>query len=368
MSASLAVCALFVSAQTQEEVTETVFAPHWYGLVQIGGQETLGEASFGKLFSFNAQLGAGYQFNPVLGARFTLNGWTSKGALDFEGKHYWKYNYISPMVDVTVDLVNLIAGYSPERKWTVGALAGIGANIAFKNDQANDVNNSLKQYVGGENALGNIWDGTKTRLTGRLGVNFDYAVTEQLKLGVELQANVLNDNYNSKIAHNADWYFNGLVGVKYAFGPTTAKRTRYIDVAPCEPQIIEKVVEKIIEKEVPVPVVEEKAPEQFRRDIFFTISNTRIDNSQMAKIDEIVSYINNHPNCKVEITGYADKGTGSQRLNLRLSMQRAQAVANALAKKGIPQARVVVKSMGEEMYQPYADPVLNRVAICIAED
>jgi len=368
MSASLAVCALFASAQGQQEVTETVFMPYWYGQAQIGGQETLGEASFGKLLSLNAQLGVGYQFNPVLGARLTLNSWTSKGALDFEGKHYWKYRYISPMVNVTADLTNLIGGFCPERKWSVGVFAGIGANVAYKNDEAVDVNNSLKQYVGGENALGNIWDGTKVRLTGNFGLTFDYAVTERVKLGVELQANVLNDNYNSKIAHNADWYFNGLVGVKYAFGPTTTKRTRMVEVPPCEPQIIEKVVEKIVEKEVPVPVVEEKAPEQFRRDIFFTISNTRVDKSQMAKVDEVVSYMNAHPGSKVEITGYADKGTGSQRLNLRLSMQRAQAVADALVKKGVPKELLVVKSMGDEMYQPYADPVLNRVAICIAED
>lgn len=88
----------------------------------------------------------------------------------------------------------------------------------------------------------------------------------------------------------------------------------------------------------------------------------------MSKVDEVVAYLNAHPNAKVEITGYADKGTGSKRLNLRLSQQRAQAVANAIVKKGIPNSRLVVKSMGEEMFQPYADPVLNRVAICIAED
>ena len=65
--------------------------------------------------------------------------------------------------------------------------------------------------------LGNIRDGTKTRLTGRFGFDVNFNVTDRLQLGLEANANFLNDNYNSKKAGNADWYFNTLVGVKYAF-------------------------------------------------------------------------------------------------------------------------------------------------------
>ena len=68
------------------------------------------------------------------------------------------------------------------------------------------------------------------------------------------------------------------------------------------------------------------------------------------------------------ITGYADKGTGTKALNLRLAAKRAEAVAQALRTKyGIPASRMTVKSMGSLEDQPYPDPVQNRVAICIAE-
>ena len=63
------------------EETENVFQPHWYIMGQVGGQETLGETSFGRLASFNAQIGVGYRFNSVLGVRVIANGWTSKGSI-----------------------------------------------------------------------------------------------------------------------------------------------------------------------------------------------------------------------------------------------------------------------------------------------
>ena len=369
LSASFAVCALFASAQAQEEVTETVFRPYWYGQLQGGVQETLGETSFGKLLAPNAQITVGRQFNPVWGLRLAVNGWQSKASIDFEGRHNWKWNYVSPTLDLTCDLTSLVGGYKPNRRWYFGAFAGVGANIAWDNKEANCVNDALKPFVGGQNALFDIWNGTKVRFVGHMGLNLDYAVSSRVRLGLELQANVLPDTYNSKRAKNADWYFNGLIGVKYAFGATKAKRSRMVDVAPCEPQVVEKIVERVVEKvvEVPTPVAAEpEVVEPFRRDIFFTISNTTVDKAQMGKVQQVVDYMTKYPESRVVVTGYADKGTGTLRINLRLSEQRAKAVAEALINNGIDPKRIETKSMGEDEFQPYSDPVLNRVAICIA--
>ena len=88
----------------------------------------------------------------------------------------------------------------------------------------------------------------------------------------------------------------------------------------------------------------------------------------MTKVAAIADYLQEHPDAHVTITGYADKGTGSLQLNLRIAAKRAEAVATALRNNyGISASRMTVKSMGEAEAQPYADPVQNRVAICIAE-
>lgn len=376
LSASLALCAAFgANAQTvEEEVTEYVFQPHWYIQGQVGMQETLGETSFGKLASFNAQIGGGYNFNPVLGARLIFNSWTSKASICINGdRRNWKWNYLAPSVNLTADLVNLFGGFNPERKVSAGLFAGIGMNIAYNNDRANAVNAALRDKVyealpAGQrpNPLGNIWEGTKVRFLGQFGVFADYAVSSRVKLGLELQANVLPDGYNSKKAPNADWYFNGLVGVKYTFGPSSRKQTRKVSV-PAATQIVEKIVEVPVEKVVVKEVIKE-VPAALTRDVFFKISTTKVTKDEMYKVAEIARYMKENPTSTVTVTGYADKGTGSRALNLRLSAQRSQAVVDALIKEfGISADRIQTKSMGEDEYQPYDKPELNRVAICVAK-
>lgn len=356
-------------ASAQETVTEYVFQPHWFGQAQFGGQETLGEGAFSKLAGPNAQLAVGYQFSPVFGLRLAANSWRSRAIETLGNQEYkWKWSYVAPTVDAMFNITNLIGGFQP-RLVDVNVFAGIGANVGFKNDEANAANAAMKAANPGINqneiGLGYVWEGTKTRLVGKMGFDVNFNVTDRLALGLELQANVLNDHYNSKKAGNADWYFNGLVGLKYAFGPRYEARTRVIEQP--EPQIIEKIVEKIVE--VPVQVQEEKKEAAvFQRDVYFLINKHYIRPMEMKKVEEVAQYLNEHPNAVVTITGYADKGTGSVWFNLRLSAKRSQAVATALRTKyGIPASRMVVKSMGEDLYQPYADPIRDRVAICIAE-
>ncbi len=373
-------------ANAQETVTEYVFQPHWYGQAQFGMQETLGEGGFGKLLSPNAQLAVGYKFNPYIGMRLAVNAWQSKGILKLDGQkdQRWKWNYVAPTLDAVIDMTNLIGGYNPNRLVEVNFLAGIGMNIGFNNDEANDVNKYLNglrptaadgsfldQAYGiiwdaNGNALANVWDGTKTRFLAQFGVDVNFNVTDRLQLGIELMANTLSDNYNSKKGSNTDWYFNGLVGVKYAFGPTSETRTRVIEEP--EPRVIERVVEKVVEVPAAVEQPVQKEAQVFRRDVFFKINKSIISTQEMTKVAAVADYLNEHPNATVTITGYADKGTGTKQFNLRLAGKRAEAVAQALKTKyGIAASRLTVKSMGSLEDQPYADPVQNRVAICIAE-
>ena len=340
-------------ANAQETVTEYVFLPHWYGQAQFGMQETLGEGGFGKLLSPNAQLAVGYKFNPYIGARLAVNAWQSKGILKMKGQDdpRWKWNYVAPTIDAVVDMTNLIGGYNPNR------LVEVKSTPYFK-----DV------YGADYKLLGNAWDGTVVRFLGQFGLDVNFNVAENVQVGLEVMANTLSDNYNSKIGSNSDWYFNALVGVKYAFGPKYETRTRVIEEPA--PQVIEKIVEKVVE--VPVEVVKEepvkKEVEMLRRDVFFKINTTAIVGSEATKVATVADFLQEHPDAKVTITGYADKGTGSLQLNLRLAARRAEAVANMLKTKyGISASRMTVKSMGDAEDQPYPDPVQNRVAICIAQ-
>ena len=374
------------AASAQEAKTVNVFNPHGYLQVQIGGQETLGEIGFGDLLSPNVQVGYGYNFNKVVGARVSLNAWQSKAGQEFLGQTYkWKWNYVAPMVDATFNLSNLFCGFNPNRLVNVGVFAGIGANIAWGNDEAataqSNMNTAYTNLINSaygtttipeankvaksDPALSYLWDGSKVRLTGRVGANVDFRVSERVSLGLEVSANTLNDRYNSKKAGNSDWYFNALVGAKFTLGKTYTTKT-----IPA-PKPVEKIIERIIEKPAPAPAPktetkQEAVDENFRRDIFFPIGNSNIAKSQTTKIAEIVTFMKENPDAKITLTGYADKGTGSAAFNDKIAARRAQTVYNTLAAKGVAKNRMIKKSMGSRV-QPFEENDMNRVTICIAK-
>ena len=371
MSSLLAMGCLTASAQ-KEAKTEYVFTPHWYLQAQVGGQYTLGELSFKDLISPNAQLGVGYQFNKVIGARFALNSWQSKAgqttwkmaaqpvnngfdAAETQMVNKWKWNYIAPMIDATFNLTNLFCEYNPNRLVTVGVFGGIGANIGFVNDEANE-------SVIAEN-LEYLWDGSKIRFAARAGANVDFRLSDKVSLGVELQASTLNDHYNSKRAGNADWYFNVLAGLKINLGKSYEK----VAAPVAAPVVVEPEPEPVVEPE-PAPVVEEvKVVEPLRIDVFFTINVSKVSAQEEAKVKELVEYLGKYPEKKLTITGYADAGTGNNKINDRLASQRAAAVVKMLTEKyGISASRITSDSKGSRV-QPFAENDMNRVSICVTD-
>ena len=378
LSCLMLLAGLTASAQEQKGTTEYVFEPHWYVNIQpLGVQYTLGEISMGDLMSYNVQAAVGREFNKVIGGRFALNAWQSKAGSSISGVDYkWKWNYIAPTIDVTFNISNLISGVNPNRVFTVGAFAGLGMNIGWGNDEAKNVDAILRQTTTArwqdddgqiktdnsyEAGLDYLWDGTKARFLLQAGLTGDIKINDKFAVTLEVSANTLSDKYNSKKAKNWDWYFNALAGLKINFGPTYS--TKFIP-AP-EPEI--RYVEKIVEKVVEVPAAPaETAAEPLRRDIFFLINKTDIRTSEASKVSDIVTYLNENKDAKVQVTGYADAGTGNDKINDRLAAKRAEAVVAALKKAGISADRISFDSKGARV-QPFADNDSNRVSICIAE-
>lgn len=357
--------ALSVSAQEQKGTTEYVFEPHWYIQLQGGVQYTTGETKFGDLISPNVQAMVGYNFSKALGVRFGLNAWQAKAGYQEEvtkiaGDCNYKYTYFAPQVDLTFNLSNIIAGFNPNRKVEFGAFVGGGLNLRSKCDDAATVKTKLATHIG--NSWTPMYDNKSAVLPfGQAGLTMDVKVSENVAIGLEAQANILGDKFNFKKAGNPDSYFNLLAGVKINLGP--AYSTRFIPAPEPEIRYVDKIVEKIVEVEKPVPA----AVEPLRRDIFFLINKTIIRDSEAQKVKDIADYLNAHPTAKVMVTGYADAGTGNDRINDRLAKGRAEAVVKALKEQyGIAESRISFDSKGSRV-QPFADNDSNRVSVCIAE-
>ena len=370
LSGVMAMSCLVANAQDAPK-TEYVFNPHWYVQGQIGAQYTLGEVKFGDLISPNIQLGVGRQFTPIWGARFSINAWQSKGGINEYsltdgakvGKEKYDWKYIAPMIDGTLNLSNALCGYNPTRTVSVGLLAGIGLNVGFSNDDAVALAATTADHNHGSENLNYAWDGTKVRFVGRVGANVDFRIDDAWSIGIEANANVLSDNYNSKKAGNGDWYFNALVGVRYNIGKTYSTRT----ITPPAP--VEKIVERIVEKIVEVPAKTEERVKggKLRREVFFTIGKNKISQDGFNKIQEVVDFMKKYPEATVTVTGYADRGTGSAKFNDRIAARRADVVETELVNRGIARDRIVKSSKGSRV-QPFNDNDMNRVTICIAED
>jgi len=382
MSTLLFLGVLSAQSQAQQEgTTEYDFNPHWYVQIQpVGIQHTLGEVDFSDLNSYNVQAAAGYNFNKFMGARLAVSAWQSKAGIEIDrrdinqGRYIakWSWKYVAPSIDLTFNLSNMVCGVNPNRLFTLGAFIGVGANIGFSNDDAQaaytNLNNYLKSGWTDQSKYQNqnmdyLWDGSKVRILGRAGLTGDFRISDKVSVGLELNANTLNDRYNSKRAGNADWYFNALAGVKIALGNTYNTRI----VPPVKPIIeyVDKEVEKIVE--VPGKPVEIVKIAPLRRDIFFKINSWKIQKSEVQKVADIAFYLDQYPDAKVVMTGYADKGTGNATINARLAAKRANAVKDALVKEyKISESRITYDSKGDTV-QPFAENDKNRVTICIAE-
>lgn len=339
---------------------KTVFSPHWFLFAQGGGAYTLGETNFGDLVSPSLAIALGYKFTPLFGVRAEVSGWQAKGGWVNPDITY-TYKYLQGSVDAMLDLGNLCCGFNPKRFFNAYLFLGAGLNGAFDNDEA--VNLNASGYK-----LQRLWTGKKIYIAGRIGLGTNLRLNDHVAINLEVNTNMLSDKFNSKKGVNADWQFNGLVGLSFTLGKSYRKTT----IISNEP---EESVSTLLVVEQPEKVAVEGQPElkkettisePMKQDIFFALNSARIQNDQQSKIVALVEYLKKYPVTKVNVTGYADVNTGNARINSKLSEARAKNVAEALKSKGIAADRIIVDFKGDTV-QPYSTPKENRVSICITE-
>ena len=364
--AGLSTAAMAQATYTDKDGNEYTFKKHAFLDLQGGAQYTLGEAKFGDLISPNVQLGIGYQFTPVFGMRLQANGWQSKGGWNGykatkDGTPYtadYKFKYVAPGLDFMFNLSNLFCGWNPNRVFNATAFIGGGANFAWGNDEVNEIAANIKDQR--SYLLEYLWDGTKVRPFGRAGIDLEFKVSKAVSIMLEGNANITSDKYNSKKAGNADWYFNALAGLRINLGKSHTKAEPVKET----PRPVEEYVKP---EPKPQPKVEEKKVEEIRRDVFFVINSNKIASNEESKIKEVVDFLNANPDAKVVVTGYADAGTGNDRINDAISAKRAAAVVKALKEKyGIEESRITEDSKGARV-QPFSENDKNRVSIMIAK-
>ena len=334
-----------------------VFNPHWQFGVGAGAGYDRGEASFEQLLTPTFQVSGAYHFNEWMALQLSVSGLKAKNQIVLERKTY-SWNFIQPMLELKVDLRSLLGGWKADRRFVPYALAGIGTNITYSNQDAK----GQKQNNGNEEKSGfsKIWNGSRFNTAFRFGLGAQYWLNEHWALTADVNANMLPDSYNSKQgtrpvrnASSRDWRFNALLGVTYRLGKEY------------------NVTEPLYARPKPVAKPVEEKPQLITRDmaelvvnINFTINQSVLRPSESEKLNKLYEFLVTHPEVHILLTGYADKETGTPAINERLSRERSAAVANYLRRRGIFDGRIHTDHKGDRI-QPYDFPAANRVCICI---
>ncbi|MCP9612877.1 OmpA family protein [Coprobacter tertius] len=90
----------------------------------------------------------------------------------------------------------------------------------------------------------------------------------------------------------------------------------------------------------------------FANGILFATNSSQLTASVKSDLTDLAHNLVQNPKTNIQVFGYTDN-TGSQQLNERLSLQRAESVANFLINNGVSSNRVSVKGFG------WNDPVAS---------
>ena len=324
----------------------------WFIQGGLGMTYSTGGAGIGKLLSPGGSIAVGKYFNPVWGARLSIGGWSGKTPGVFSGSDAFYYG--SATVDGLMNLSQWIRNY-PERLFDVNVIAGIGFNRSF---------NHASSFMG------------------KLGLQGSLCLNDAIDLNVEATANGVGDRWNGRDDHGIDTYFHLGVGVTYKLGMKmkciTCLSVEYPEVTYTEEEVNAMVNEQraqLAETRVDTVLVEKDCPpaadkvvKGIRSHVQFQLGKTTIQPSQEMNIVAIADYMKQYPDANATITGYADTGTGTREINLRLAKQRAEVVRDCLVQKyGIDAGRLFVMSMeGDE--QPFSNNNdWNRVVIIMVD-
>lgn len=348
-----ALCSIMtVSAQSQSNYCGSSKFFDNVSIGVVGGVET-------NLNDWNAPQGAvagivlNKEITPVFGV--TLEGNTNINGLRnwaSDASHFHCANtfdglsvYLTPRVNLT----NALLGYkgSP-RKFEVEANAGPGYGFLLH-----------QEY----NAL-----------LVKAGLNLNYNVTDAWTIA--LRPSVVYDLNGTGTFNTNHAIGQVTAGIVYHF--KTSNGTRSFNKAKLYSQSeIDALNAKITDlrsnleaanktaKTNTIDTVYVESPSSLGNVVSFTLNSAKVDETQMANLDNAVRMLKENPDLKVTLKGYADKNTGSATYNKRLSVRRAEAVKKVIVDKyGIDTNRIDVLGVGDTE-QLYNDNNWNRVVIFV---
>ena len=363
LSLVLALLAAFSFAAKAQD-----FSPEPYIQIQGGAAYDFGDASFLKLLSPAAQVAFGYRFNDTFSARLAVNGWQAKHTSEATSTLYG-YKFVQPNVDLVLDWGAGLYGWRADRPATIYSFIGAGSAFGLENQKANDLSAAGEYFK-------YLWQPVKAFWNVRSGLGTDIRLTDRIALNLEFDAQFYPESFNSrmnpKVHAGPDFHFALLGGLKFNLGwrpkkvAPVAPVVQYEQPAPKPEPKKEEPKKEFKEEPAPKPVQQPVQPVVIEEgadvDVFFDLNKSVIHDDQVPTLNQLVNFLRNHPNAKVKLDGYADRGTGTPDINQTLSEQRVITVRQYLVTRGIDADRITTAAHGDTV-QPFSGEK-NRAVTC----
>ena len=377
-----------VSAQEKKVVTAHKTFDNWYLGINGGAatpMHTWGDVGFMKGIAPSAGLRLGKNLTTVVGIAVDANAY-----LESDDKSLMNTRTFIDAINVdgvgTFNLSNFFGGYlGKPRRVELIALGGFGWTHQFGTDlRGNGITSKVAldlafnlgasravQFYLEPAAVFGLWDNGKmfNALT-RHCINFGYdsrSALFQLNMGLNFKFGTSNGTKNFAFAKLRDQSeiddlnarINELRDESDSKDRRIARDIRRIAELEDSLEAARKVKPTVVNKVTKVTQVVNN--NVLQPTVIFGQGKSSVDAAQMASVAMIAKYMKNHPESKILIKGYASP-EGDPELNQRLSVNRAQAVKDALVSRyGIAASRLTVQGMGatDELFDELD---FNRVA------
>ena len=357
------------------------FWSNWFISAGAGAQIYFGDhdkqADFGKRLSPALDIAVGKWFTPGIGVRLMYSGLSAKGATGrYESGglihatgdvvpgwknaaggelQYSKFNYFNLHADALFNLSNLFCGYNEARVYNLSAYGGVGVMRVCEGP-------------------------TATNMSGHFGVLNAFRLSSAWDLNLDLRMSVMNDNFDGEIGgRGSEGMFSAIVGLTYKFKPRGWSRAKTVvrevynndelNALRADKELLAQENARLrdaLAQSNREPEVKQIATGNF---VTFRIGKSELSNEARVSLGMLAEAIKQgDPAAVYTVTGYADAGTGSQKLNERLSKARAQAVYDCLVEEyGVDKAQLKMDYKGGVDNMFYDDPRMSRAVITKAQ-
>ena len=197
----------------------------------------------------------------------------------------------------------------------------------------------------------------------KAGAQIDYKINKHLSIMADIQGNIVGESFDGIVGGEGkkdykatEGYIAASMGVSYYFNEKKSNADLQIPVIYEDTYIPQP---KRI-KEVQAPAKEIIEPFVVR----FFIDKSYIEKGQKPHINKIAEYMNEHPETRIMLAGYADKETAYPEYNMRLSKRRIESVKKYLMNEcGIAEERIETNAKGDTERVFDEDFRWNRVVV-----